>query len=218
MIFIKKYLFIFSIIITIFSFFFIDIKASNNLIIIDPGHGGRDRGASYKGVYEDTLNLEVANTLKDIFIDNGYSILMTRENEMDLCGDKFIKKEDMMKRSKFINNYNPLLVLSIHMNTYSNEKYKGAQVFYSNANSKSVDLANLIQNKLSCYTDTTRKIVKRNNIYLLNSIVSPACIIECGFITNSEERNKLLDQDYRRIIGEAIYAGTTEFIRNYLRY
>ena len=107
-IFIKKYLFIFSIIITIFSFLFIDIKASNNLIIIDPGHGGRDRGAIYKGVYEDTLNLEVANTLKDIFIDNGYSILMTRENEMDLCGDKFIKKEDMMKRSKFINNYNPL--------------------------------------------------------------------------------------------------------------
>ena len=141
---------------------------------------------------------------------------MTRENEMDLCDDKFIKKEDMIKRSKFINNNNPLLVLSIHMNTYSNEKYKGAQVFYSNANSKSIDLANLIQNKLSCYTDTTRKIVKRDNIYLLNSIVSPACIIECGFITNNEERNKLLDQDYRRIIGEAIYIGTTEFIRNYL--
>ncbi len=216
MIFIKKYFSIFSIIISVFSFLFIDTKVSNNLIIIDPGHGGRDRGASYNGVYEDTLNLEVANTLKDIFIDNGYSILMTRENEMDLCDDKFIKKEDMIKRSKFINNNNPLLVLSIHMNTYSNEKYKGAQVFYSNANSKSIDLANLIQNKLSCYTDTTRKIVKRDNIYLLNSIVSPACIIECGFITNNEERNKLLDQDYRRIIGEAIYIGTTEFIRNYL--
>lgn len=216
MISIQRIYFIFSIIITFISFLSIEAIEKDKLIIIDPGHGGRDRGASYNEIYEDSLNLEFSNTLKEIFINNGYSIIMTRENENDLCNDKFIKRDDMKKRVKIINNNNPLLVLSIHMNTYSNEKYKGAQVFYSNANNKSYNLALLIQNKLCSYTDTSRKIVKRDNIYLLNSIVVPSCIIECGFITNTIERDKLLDSNYRRIVSEAIYSGTIEFIKKYL--
>lgn len=213
----KKIFFIFAGIITLLSFIFLDIDAaSNNVIVIDPGHGGRDLGATSNNVIEAELNLEISKILGQIFTKNNYKVIYTRNDNNDLSNGKFNKKEDMRKRVQIVNNSNALLLISIHMNTYTDSKYKGAQVFYSNSNKLNEELALNIQNKLTLYTDTTRKIVNRTNIYILNSVIIPSALVECGFITNEEEKNKLLTSEYQYILCDAIYQGVIEFIKNYL--
>lgn len=212
----KKLFFVLAGIITFISFIFLDIKAASNIIVIDPGHGGRDLGATSDGVIEADLNLEVAKVLGQIFTKNNYKVIYTREDNNDLSDGKFNKKEDMRKRVQIVNNSNALLLISIHMNTYTDSKYMGAQVFYSNANKLNKELSELIQNKLTLYTDTDRKIVNRTNIYILNSVAIPSTLVECGFITNEIERKKLLTSEYQYILCDAIYQGTIEFIKKYL--
>lgn len=187
---------------------------SNNRIIIDPGHGGMDAGASVGDVNEDDLNLEIAFVLRDVFEQNGYYVDMTRYDEEDLCDGKFIKREDMNKRIEMINNGQYLLCVSIHQNKFSNSKFFGSQTFYSDVNKNNKLLAENVQQSLKTYLgNTSREAKKRDNVYLLNKTIIPSCIVECGFMSNNEELKLLMNKDYQYKLANSIYYGCLTFLR-----
>ncbi len=183
-------------------------------IIIDPGHGGRDGGATANQIEEAALNLEISLKLKNIFELNGFEVDMTRQDNKDLCDDSaFVKREDMNKRVKMINSGNYLFCISIHQNTFPNVIYRGAQTFYNDIHPLNKELALNIQNSLKYFlNNSTREIVRRTNVYLLNKVTIPIVIVECGFITNPEEVKLLKDNDYQKQIAYSIYYGSIKTI------
>lgn len=211
---IKKIGIVCSLIICLFSLVIsFDAQTINKRIIIDPGHGGRDGGATANNINEAKLNLEISLVLKEVFEENGYEVVLTRDNDDDLCDGKFIKKEDMNKRISLINNKNNLLCISIHQNVFSLANYKGAQVFYNDNNNINKALALSIQNSLKYYLNNTeRSISKRNNIYILNKVTIPMVLVECGFLSNLTEANLLKDYFYQKKLAYSIYYGCVSFI------
>ena len=185
-------------------------------IAIDPGHGGVDGGAVVNDIKEASLTLEISFKIKEIFEQNGIHVLMTRETEDDLSQGNFVKREDMIHRVNTLNTSNACLALSIHLNKFNINKYRGAQVFYNTTNSCNLYLAQVMQQSLITYLkNTDRKIVKRDNIFLLNKVTIPCCIIECGFMSNPEEFALLQSEEYQYKIAYALIYGVEDYLKLY---
>ncbi len=182
-------------------------------IVLDAGHGGMDGGASVGNILEADLTLQFVLKMKEVFEENDFKVILTRRDKNDLCENEFVKKEDMAKRAAIINQSNAQLALSIHMNKFSIQKYRGAQAFYSDNHPHNLFLADTLQNNLEhCLKNTHRSIVKRDNIYLLNHVVIPCCIVECGFMSNPEELALLKSDEYQYQFAKAVLIG----VENYL--
>lgn len=216
-------------IILLLSFFILMISAAGNIavntssdisdnlpvIVIDPGHGGEDGGAvSDNGVLEKDINLSIANDTSALFYLLGFDILRTRKNDMALdSGEDTIRKRkvsDMKKRLEIFNSSKENTIISIHQNKFSESKYHGAQIFYSPNNSKSKQLADSIKYSVKglLQPDNERECKKADGgIYLLKNTNNPAIIVECGFISNEEECNHLLNKQYQKQMAFSITAG-----------
>lgn len=219
MIFLKKrYIFLF-LIFCIGSVIFttkIHAEVAPLTIYIDPGHGGMDGGASVGEIKESLLTLEISKKIKTVFEKNSFKVNLTRTKEEDLSTIPFNKREDMLNRVNKINTSSASLALSIHLNKFNIEKYRGAQVFYSKTNSNNQLLADTIQRNLCQFLkNTERKIVKRDNIFLLNKVTIPCCIIECGFMSNHEELALLLNEEYQYKIAYALLYGVEDYLKLY---
>lgn len=185
-------------------------------VVIDAGHGGMDGGASVGEIKESVLTLAISKKIKEVFEKSGIQVLLTRETEEDLSDNEFVKREDMLKRVNLINSSKACLALSIHLNKFSIERYRGAQVFYSQSNALNPYLAEIMQKSLIQHLkNTERKIVKRDNIFLLNKVTIPCCIVECGFMSNREELNLLQTEEYQYKIAYALFYGVEDFIKLY---
>lgn len=188
-------------------------------IIIDPGHGGFDSGANASDkTQEKNINLEIALKLKEIFSSNGFNVIMTRDDDISI-EDKYTnfskKKSDMYNRLKILNSNSNNIFISIHQNTYSNKSVKGTQIFYSKNNPLSKILANDIQKSFikTLQPENKREIVEaKKNLYLLYKAQVPAVLVECGFLTNSEELKMLKSDEYQKNIATTIFNGTFKFI------
>lgn len=187
-------------------------------VVIDPGHGGEDGGAvGINQVMEKDINLPIALLLRDLFVNNGYRVVMTREEDCDL-GDQSLnsvaerKRSDMRSRVELIGEAKADLVLSIHQNHFEQSKYKGAQIFYAAEQSK--NLAEVLQKTIisDVQPENNRLAKKSDSIFLLNKTQIPAVIVECGFISNPEEAEKLTQADYQQQLAEAIYKGACEYL------
>lgn len=189
---------------------------SDLTIVIDAGHGGMDGGASIGDIKESDLTLSISKKIKEVFEKDSIKVIMTRETEEDLSNEEFVKREDMLKRVHIINSSKASLALSIHLNKFSMERYRGAQVFYSQTNTLNPFLAETMQRSLIHYLkNTERKIVKRDNIFLLNKVTIPCCIVECGFMSNREELNLLQTEEYQYKIAYALLYGVEDFLKLY---
>lgn len=191
-------------------------ESSDNIIVLDAGHGGEDGGAvSSNGVVESDINLQFTQKLKYILSLNGYEIVMTREDDSDLA-DKSIdtvsgrKKSDMHRRLDIYNSHIQNVAISIHQNIFPADSCKGTQVFYSTQTQSGKVLADNI-------TDTVKKYLQPENqrlskptsgsIFLLDNAKIPAVIVECGFLSNSEELKQLCDQDYQKKFSYCVFLG-----------
>lgn len=189
------------------------------LIIIDAGHGGEDPGAiGIDNVYEKDLNLEISFTLGKVLEEAGFAVLYTRTEDKLLYLEeeniKGIRKiSDLKNRCKIAAEYPNSIFISIHMNSYSNSKYSGLQVYYSAKNEDSKILANKIQSSVreNLQEQNERTIKKGNGIYLLENIENNAVLIECGFITNPDECKKLLEKEYQKELCLSIVYGIIEY-------
>ena len=217
--------FIIYLILIIFAFYNIDNYSAVNTeynslpdIVIDAGHGGEDGGAVANNVVEKNINLSISNKLRDIFISSGFNVKMTRNSDKMIndSGEKLRERKvsDMKNRLKLFNESENNIVISIHQNKFTQEEYKGSQLFYSTNNKESEKLALSIKTSIKTLIqpDNEREIKPADrNIYLLYNSKIPSVIVECGFISNIEEARLLKDSAYQNKIAFAIYSGFLDY-------
>lgn len=199
------------------------LESTVPIIIIDPGHGGEDGGTvSSSGIVEKDINLNISKKLKNIFDLNGFKTLMTRSDDLLIYDDGLSairdkKVSDIHNRMKILNDNPNSIFISVHQNHYEISKYNGAQVFYSKNNEQSEKIAQCIQDSIVKYlqNQNTRQIKPAGTqIYLLYNAVSPAVMVECGFLSNPGEAEKLNDSDYQTKMAFAIFDGTVNYLKN----
>ncbi len=200
-----------------------DFITNSNLptIIIDPGHGGIDGGCvSENGAPEKNINLTIALELRDILTSLGYDVVLTRDTDVSIH-DKGItgianqKKSDMENRLEIINSYENAVAISIHQNQFTDSAYSGAQMFYSDSNDMSGELAACVQNSFvrNLQPDNNREIKEiGNDLYLLYYSECPMIMAECGFLSNPDESAKLQSEDYQKQVAFTIATGLIDFI------
>jgi len=184
-------------------------------IVIDAGHGGRDGGSiGVHGSIEKELNLEYAKSLKKLLVKSGVNVVMTRTNDDGLYSDEASNKKlsDMRKRREIINNAQPDLVISIHMNSFPLDSCKGAKTFYQVDSKISKNAAQNIQNSLNYYIDNASKIVSAGDYYILNCTQYTSVLIECGFVSSPEEEQRLNNKEYREEFVYSIYRGIMMYL------
>ena len=187
-------------------------------VVIDPGHGGRDGGAvGNDGTLEKELNLAVALKLKSILESANIHVIMTRETDIELASpDSPHKKADDLKaRLELTQNQKNALFVSIHMNKFPVEKYRGLQVYYSENHAESLTLAQTIQDATqNALQNTSERKVKPagDSIYLMSHLEIPAVLVECGFLSNTEERELLKNERYQKKLALCISAAILEYV------
>lgn len=188
------------------------------IIVIDPGHGGEDGGAtSCSGILESNINLEIALRLNDLFHLLGYPTKMIRTSDRSVYtqGNTIASKKvsDLKNRVKTTNETENALLLSIHQNQFSESRYSGAQVFYS-SNGESKLLAETLQSALVSTVNpgSNRKSKKASKIYLMEHIRCPGILVECGFLSNPEEEAKLRKPEYQKKLSCVIAATVGSFL------
>lgn len=185
-------------------------KSSQVRFVIDPGHGGEDAGAvASDGTLEKDLNLEIATLLATVLELNGNEVILTREDDRLLydhygdlenyTGQK--KVYDLKNRLKIAEENENSVYVGIHMNKFPEEKYNGAQIYYSKGNPQGYELAMDVKDavKTNLQPQNKREIKHASSsIYILNNATIPAILIECGFLSNSEELTLLKSEAYQK--------------------
>ena len=187
------------------------------VIVIDPGHGGEDPGMlGVGGLKEKGINLAVAWKLKEILQEQGFSVVMTREEDTCLCGEdaRNKKAQDMQKRIAIIEEASPLLTVSIHQNSYQDPEVFGPQVFYYTDSAEGEALAGFLQEELNQGLSIKRPRKEKGNkmYYLLKKSKGVLAIVECGFLTNPEEAALLQEEKYQKKVAEAIARGIGRYL------
>lgn len=190
------------------------------VIIIDPGHGGIDGGAvGINGSVEKEINLQISEKLRDMLELGGFDVVMTRETDISIHDDtakttKEKKTSDLHNRMAIIESNPGSIFVSIHQNKFTLGSSKGAQVFYGPKNSESEALANLIQESIvSQVQNDNSRVVKKagKNLYLLYYSETPSVLVECGFLSNSEDNKNLENPQYQDKIAFSIYMAIVEY-------
>lgn len=188
-------------------------------VIIDAGHGGEDGGAEVDGVLEKDINLKIARKTADILRLSGYQVKEVRTEDISVYSDdadtlREKKVSDLKNRVELFNEQENRIVVSIHQNKFENGKYHGTQMFYSTNHPDSEKLARAIQTSvvMLLQKDNTRELKPAgSDIYILDNTQVPAVIAECGFLSNPEERQKLMDDTYQQEIAYAIAMGVIDY-------
>lgn len=183
-------------------------------IVIDPGHGGKDNGTCYENVLEDEINLNIATKLMNICINDGAISSLTRVGDYDLSSQyaKNRKREDLKKRVEFINSSNADYFISLHLNSYPNNKnVYGPMVYYKRNDEESKNIAVNVMNSLNELAKTSKPI-HPEDFYLFKHTNAPGILVECGFLSNYKERELLLDNEYQEKIARTIYKGLDDYL------
>ena len=186
----------------------------DTVIVVDPGHGGRDSGTTYGEILEKDINLEISKTLSQELSKQGAIVYMTRKRDIDLSSiyDSAKKRGDLYRRLLFIKEKKSDLYVSIHINHYEDSSLKGAEVLYNSINEKNELLAKSIMSQFKMDLDSKRT-VKTTDLYMYKNTTTPGVLIECGYLSNLTERKLLQTKEYQEKISKSI----TEGIINYLK-
>lgn len=187
-------------------------------IVIDAGHGGVDGGAvSYTGVYESQINLEIALRLDDLLHLLGHQTRMIRTEDISVytSGSSIAEKKisDLKERVRIIKSTDNAILVSIHQNSFTDGRYSGAQVFYTE---KGQSLANITQSLFLSLLNpgSNRKIKSAKGIYLMEKIECVGILVECGFLSNFTEEYKLRTPSYQQKICSIIACALSQYIND----
>jgi N-acetylmuramoyl-L-alanine amidase len=193
-------------------------KGAPVTVVIDPGHGGRDGGAvGNDGTLEKELNLAVALKLKAILESADIRVVMTRETDIELASPNspHKKADDLKTRVQLAQNEPNAVFVSIHMNNFPIEKYRGLQVYYSENNPESLKLAQAVQNTAANAMQNTedRKVKPAgDSIYLMSHLEIPAILVECGFLSNPKECALLKNEKYQKKLALTISVALLDYL------
>lgn len=185
-------------------------------VILDAGHGGEDPGAVANGLNEKELNLSIATKVAIFLKLSGCNVVLTRSDDRLLynSGEENRKKYyDLYNRLQFAEGYSDAIFVSIHMNKFPMESCKGLQTFYSVNDPRSTALAEALQNASTLVTPGNRRTIKSDNktIFLLKNLQMPAVIVECGFLSNTEDAQNLADAEYQNKLAFALASGIGQY-------
>jgi len=183
---------------------------SRKIIVLDAGHGGWDPGMVAAKTEEKHINLSISQKLQTFLEQGGATVIITRVDDSDLARNK---SGDMNVRRLIANTSHADIFVSIHQNSFNSPNVKGAQVFYFNESDNSQKLANAVQTKIVEFADPANKLKAKanSNYYVLKQTEMPAVIVECGFLTNYNERQKLNSEAYQYKMAWAIYLGIVDY-------
>lgn len=192
------------------------------VIVLDAGHGGMDGGCSSEdgSILEKGINLNILLNLRDLLQSFGYRVEVTRDSDKSIHdqgveGVGKQKKSDMDNRLALFNQYPNSLCLSVHQNKFTDPQYSGAQMFYSETNPDNEMLARIMQGKFVQYIqpDNTREIkLCGKELFLCYFCKNPTVMIECGFLSNPEEAQRLNDPEYQKKIAFTIFSGIHQYL------
>ena len=213
-------LFLFSVFYSVLNF----IKSTNNscskLIVVDPGHGGIDGGASFQGLLEKDINLYIAKKLKSYLQEKDFEVKLTRDKDISLDGysksGSTRQLRDLNARVNIINSSNAMLFLSIHVNCHlNNPSANSAIVFFCNNHPESKSLAYCMQKELNSIIINGNKRYahqpQQANFYILENSQIPGAIVETAFISNDYDRSLLKTDEFKDTLAEAIAVGVENF-------
>ena len=177
------------------------------LIIIDPGHGGMDDGCINGGISEKDINLEIAELEVRELTEKGYYVRLSRDT------DTYVAKEERVEKA---NRSNAAIYVSIHQNSCEDNSIMGIETWYDGTDTSrdSKRLAQLIHQETVQSTGAVeREMIGESDLYVTGKTTMPACLIETGFLSNEEERGKLVTEEYRQQIAEGIVSGIELYFR-----
>lgn len=186
-------------------------------VVIDAGHGGVDPGkVGGRGELEKEINLKIAEKLRMFLEASDVKVVMTRTTDTGLYDENSSNKkvQDMKQRVQIIEEAQPDIAVSIHQNSYEEENVKGAQVFFYKDSAAGRSAAELIQERLAEKLDPeNHRAAKANDsYYLLKKTGRPLVIVECGFLSNGAEAEKLSDDYYQEKLAWHIHMALMEFL------
>lgn len=193
-------------------------------VIVDAGHGGDDGGAiGIDGTVEKDINLDIALKLEKILKFYGFNVIMTRTQDVMTCDDgidslRKRKISDIHNRFELMRKNPDAIFISVHQNKFEDSSQHGTQVFYSGNDERSKELAEAIQTSVTLTLQRKNdRVVKKSGsgIYLLYHAKIPAVLVECGFISNSDEVKKLKDEGYRMKLAILIADGLLKYLSNH---
>ena len=169
-------------------------------LVIDPGHGGIDSGAvSVSGVRESDINLSIALRLKHTAEFFGIPVLMTRtDDSIGRDTAHYSERQELIRRTEVANSASSAVLISIHQNYFPTSQPGGAQVLYGNQPGCR-ELAELCQNNIVKFLEPqSRRLAQPapDKLYITSHAKCPAVLVECGFLSNFSDLEKLCDPSY----------------------
>ena len=189
------------------------MPASQRIVVIDAGHGGRDPGVVREDILEKDINLAIAKKLQAFLEIGGSQVILTRADDNALGENK---SSDMQNRRRIVEESNADIFISIHQNSYSSPSVSGAQAFYYGDSEKGKLLAELIQEQFATFLDRNnrRPATANQNYYVLKQIPTPSVLVETGYLTNPNESRLLTTEEYQQKVAWAIYLGILNYFAN----
>lgn len=194
---------------------------NRNTVILDAGHGGFDGGAvASDGTVEKDINLKITLAAAKFLRQSGFNVILTRESDVstdDVETEKIStrKKSDLKNRLNLMKDYKDAVFVSIHLNKFTTSAANGSQVFYSRSE-ESKRLGDCIQKSIVAKLQPENTRVNKlatSSTYLLYNATVPSVLVECGFLSNKSELEKLKDQDYQNKMAFSIYCGILEYFK-----
>ena len=172
------------------------------IIVIDPGHGGEDRGGlPNQRIPEKVMTLDVGLRLERVLQNLGYQVVMTRRSDRTVS---------LQERCRIANRIRNCIFVSIHFDSYYNSRSNGATTFYTKWNSSR--LASLIHRRLlQRLQPIANRGVKRARFYVIRNTLSPSVLVEGGFLTNRRESERILTPTYRQTLANAVAMGILDY-------
>lgn len=188
------------------------IEKGEKVVILDAGHGQSDSGKiGVNGKEEKDINLSIAKKVERKLKKQRIVVKMTRTEDKGLDDTKI---GDMKERVELINGTKPNLAVSIHQNSYTQEEIKGAQVFYFTHSKEGKEAAEIMQEMFRLFDKENKRVCKGNNTYyMLKKTEVPTIIVECGFLSNWEEAEKLSTKEYQEKVAQVICDGIIHILQ-----
>lgn len=193
-------------------------QSSRSTLVLDAGHGGIDGGAiSDSGLKESDINLQIALKTEALVRFLGIDTVMTRETDTNNSDNKAYSEHDnLVQRVKLANSTENAVLISIHQNKFPSAVVSGAEVMYSdNDDSKALGL--LTQDNLVALLDSSNRRVARpapKELLLTSSVECPTILVECGFMSNPQEVQKLASNDYQLKLAAILAGSYIQFLNN----
>lgn len=188
------------------------VPTNPKLIVIDPGHGGSDPGAMRHGVYEKDLALDMARRLRDVLVERGWQVQMTRDSDVDVYAPNDSARDELQARDNLANNAGARLFISVHVNSFINSGPSGTTTYYSKPSD--VAFAKVMERNLGGSLGTKDDGAIKSRFWVTLHAAMPAVLIETAFLSNPDDFALLTSPDWRNKVARSIADGVDEYTQN----